>query len=469
MSGGAAPVERLQQYLREISPEARALLLRELERAALAGEQFPGLDLILEELRAGQRDSRQAGERLDAADRRFFLPVQPFLVDEEVPDRVVGRIVRSSLPRIWTWLERDLMPAETEAFLREATAAITAGDTAKTDRVVQDFQGRALVAIEKALAATDDDSRSRQKLISQLGGGRVLDALSEIAAIFRIRATLKELASRLPEQIKNLVDDELDFVRTLFVHPAITRPDIFPYALVLLFSRLASPVQLLRLPVACLETDSARRIAETPFAFTGDLIIDEATRVSLRLANDMRSNSIADACIGIKRFHDIARGMAGEIDMSEDGRWAKRLAQLRADTAMLLRQKIDGLPGQVRRLLRPRPKDEIAPGAILDLHAVADVEASLDVLKACKLYAGEVAVSEITLRTSSELETCLDNAMQGLLESVRNASPEDRPFRASQLDAAVRFAGKIFGRQYAELLAKAAEVATQGERRAAQG
>src|SRR5262249_46901602 len=107
MSGGASPVEKLRQYLREISPEARALLLRELERVALSGEQFPGLDLILEELRAEQRVSRQSAERLDAPDRRFFLPIQPFLVDEDIPDRLPGRIARSALPRIWTWLERD--------------------------------------------------------------------------------------------------------------------------------------------------------------------------------------------------------------------------------------------------------------------------------------------------------------------------------------------------------------------------
>jgi hypothetical protein len=36
------------------------------------------------------------------------------------------------------------------------------------------------------------------------------------------------------------------------------------------------------------------------------------------------------------------------------------------------------------------------------------------------------------------------------------------------LDTAVRFSSKIFGRRYAELLAKAAEVATQSERRTAQ-
>jgi hypothetical protein len=469
MSGGTSPVERLRQYLREISPEARALLLRELERGTLSGEQFPGFELILDELRAEQRAGSRTHERLEAPDRRFFLPIEPFLVDEEIPERITGRIVRSSLPRIWTWLERDLLPAETEAFLREATAALTAGDIARTDRLIHDFQTQSLAAIEKALAAIAGDGKSRQKLVSQLGGERVLDALLEIASIFRIRGTLKELSSRLPAEIKNLADAELASMRALFEHPALRRQDVFAYALVLLFSRLAAPIHLLRLAAASLETDSAKKIAETPFAFAIDLVVDEATRASIRLARNMRANAIADICVDIKRFHDLARGLATEINMSEETRWAKRLSQLRADTAALLRSKLDGLAGQVRRLLRPRSKEEIAPGAVVDTHAVADVEASLEVLRACRLYAAEVAVSEITLRLSSELETCLDTATQALLDSVRNSAPEDRPFRLSQLDAAVRFSSKIFGRRYAELLAKAAEVATHGERRAAQG
>ena len=46
------------------------------------------------------------------------------------------------------------------------------------------------------------------------------------------------------------------------------------------------------------------------------------------------------------------------------------------------------------------------------------------------------------------------------------AGEHDRPFRKSQMDAAIRFCGKAFGQDYAALLAKAAEMAdsrrTQG-------
>lgn len=443
-------------------------MLRELERGALAGEQLPGLDLILEELRAEQRASRRVSDRLDAPDRRFFLPIEPFLVDEEVPEKIPGRVARASLPRIWTWLERDLLPAEARNFVRATAAALASGNAAEAERLVYDFQTKALAAFESELQTVAGDSKRRQRLISQLGGERVLDAAAEIAAIFHVRGPLREIAARLPE-IKNLTDAELDAVKALFENPALKRPDVFPYALGLLLSRLAAPVHLLRLVVACLETDSAKKIAETPFALAVDLIVDEAARAAVRLAADMRANSVPEICLGIKRFHDLTRGLTAEIDVSDGTRWSKKLAQLRADTAALLRAKIDGLPGQVRRLLRPRPKEEIGSGGVIDPHEVADVEASLEVLAACRMHAGEVALNEITLRLSSELETCLDTATQALLDSVRSASSVDRAFRQSQLNAAVRFSSKIFGRRYAELLAKAADVAIHSERRAAQG
>jgi hypothetical protein len=468
MTGSVSTVERLRQFIREISPEARAMLLRELERGSSSGEKMPGAELILQELRELQRGSAASASRLDSSDRRFFQPFVPFLVDGESPEKISGRISRSSLTHIWTWIGRDLLPDEIKRFSDDAKAAVAAGNIGEADRLTREIQDRARVEIEKALQENTGDRKNRQKLVSQIGGESVLDALAEIVAILRIRDTLAGLSHRLPPRIKSLTEAELQTIRPLFEHPALQRPDVFPYALALLFSRLAVPSHLLRLAVAAAETDSAQRIAETPYAFAVDLVIDETARVVLRLADDLHARATSDICSGIKKFHDLARGLTTELDVSVDTRWTRRLSQLRADTARLLRSRIDGLPGQVRRLLRPRPRDEIAEGSTLDPHEISDLASLLEVLGTCRMCAGEIALNEITLRLSSELETCLDNATQALLESIRQSSASDRAFRLSQLNAAVQFSARIFGKRYAELLAKAAEVALQSERRAAQ-
>jgi hypothetical protein len=73
----------------------------------------------------------------------------------------------------------------------------------------------------------------------------------------------------------------------------------------------------------------------------------------------------------------------------------------------------------------------------------------------------------VTLRVNSELQNYLETGTSPLLDGLRGADDATRPLRLAQVDAAVRFAGKVFGASYASLLAKAAEVAAQGERKAA--
>ena len=468
MTSGASTAERLRQFLREMSPAARAMLLRELERGAHSSETFPGLDLILEELRQQERSAAAPAPRIEGLDRRLFQPLVPFLVTEESPEKMRGRITRASLGSIWTWLERDLMADDIRACGEKISVAIAKDDAEAAHQLAADFQNRFIAAVEKTLKDNSADMKSRQKLVSQLGGEHVLDDLLDIIAILKIREALAGLAQRLPPQIKNLSDSDLQAIRTLFEHPAVQRPSVFPYALALLFSRLTFPPHILRLAVAAAETDSAPRIAETSYAFAVDLVVDEIGRQAAHLPESLHARATAEVCASIKKFHDYARAFSTELDVSIDTRWSKKIAHLRTELARILRSKIDGLPGKVRRILRPHRKEEISAAA-LDQHEVADIEDALEILGACRLSAGEIALNEITLRLSSELETCLDNATQALLEQIRQASDPDRPFRQSQLDAAVRFSGKVFGKRYAELLSKAAGVPLQNDRPTPQG
>ena len=133
----------------------------------------------------------------------------------------------------------------------------------------------------------------------------------------------------------------------------------------------------------------------------------------------------------------------------------------------VLTREIDNLPGQVRRLLRPRNGREAT--APLDSIDVGDVEAKLALVAACRNYAGELAVSEATHRVHSALQDYFDNGTDVLLERLRASPSAERALRQSQVDAAIRFCAKLFGAEYAGTLARAADVAVKGEQRAAKG
>src|SRR3712207_2444775 len=95
-------VERLRAYLRDLSPNARALLMAELERGLLRGADLPAAELVLQELRREARESARP-KRPGNLQRLFFQPLEPFLVDDSTQVHP-GRIARAALEPFWDWI-----------------------------------------------------------------------------------------------------------------------------------------------------------------------------------------------------------------------------------------------------------------------------------------------------------------------------------------------------------------------------
>jgi hypothetical protein len=224
---------------------------------------------------------------------------------------------------------------------------------------------------------------------------------------------------------------------------------------------------LVRLATKAAGNDDAKRIAETPYAVTVQIVLEEADRRVRELATDLKSGrGIAVAAL-LKEVHDTLRGLRSEINLSAESVWGKQLTALRADVSKVLTAEIELMPGRVRRLVRPRPSKEIVSGSRLDADEVSETEALIGFVAACRNYASELAVNEVTQRTFNELQQFLDSGTRTLLDALRTSSGGERSFRQSQVDAAVKFCAKVFGQEYASLLTKAAEVASHDQERKA--
>jgi hypothetical protein len=248
---------------------------------------------------------------------------------------------------------------------------------------------------------------------------------------------------------------------------SVRNGELFLYALLTVMSRLAAPWQLIRLGVKAAGSDTAARVAETHYGVAISIVLADLERMVGELRDDLRSGRGVAVCAMLKTIHDALRGLRTELDLPVDSTWGRALSALRAQIADLLRAEIESMPGRVRRLLRPRPSIEIRPNSELDAGEVAETEMLVEFVGACRLFAGELAINEMTQRTFAELQQYLDSGMRSLLDGVRHAGMADRSFRQSQVDAAVRFCAKVFGKQYASLLDKAAEVASAKERKTA--
>jgi hypothetical protein len=312
------------------------------------------------------------------------------------------------------------------------------------------------------------DDKERRRLTVQLGSSRALQDVEVVRGVLDARDGLAVLGTQLPDVINNLSGATLEKVKSLVDSPLGVKSDLFLYSLLVVMSRLAAPWQLIRLATKAAGADVVNRVAETPYALTVDVVLDELDRQVRELAGDLKSGrGIAVAAL-LKEIHDAVRGLRSELDMSLESPWGKQLAAVRAEISKVLTAEIELMPGRVRRLMRPRPAKEIASGSVLDSDEVMEAEALIGFVVACRNYASELAINEVTQRTFTELQNCLDTGTRALLDALRASGAGERPFRQSQVDAAVRFCAKVFGQEYAALLSKAAEVASHGgERKAA--
>jgi len=136
----AVPSEKLRQYLRELKPEARALLAAELERALLRGEEPPGAALILKQLRGEARSTGRKMPRPGNPQRLFFAPLEPFIVDDAPERKHRGRVPRACLDPIWNWLCRDLAPQEARTHIEQLTILLGASEKRGAEQVARASQ-----------------------------------------------------------------------------------------------------------------------------------------------------------------------------------------------------------------------------------------------------------------------------------------------------------------------------------------
>jgi hypothetical protein len=303
-------------------------------------------------------------------------------------------------------------------------------------------------------------------MVGQIGTPSALDDARDLLAILAGRDVLAAMASRLPGHIANLAETQLEQVKSILDSCTAGADALLPFALILVMGRLASPWQLLRLAVRCADGDDALRVAATPYAIAVKITLADIERMVGELKADLKGGRSLAVTALLKCIHDAVRGVRSELDLTADSPWGRQLAAIRSEVSDALRMKIESTPGRVHRLLRPRPAGKTATAARLDPDEIAETEALIGLLGACRHYASELAVSEVTLRASTELEQYLDTGTRSLVEGLRGCEPAGRPFRRSQVDAAVRFCARVFGPQYAALLVKAVEVAANSERTA---
>lgn len=457
------PVDRLRAYLRQLTPGAQALLMREFERALERGDDTAVANLVLGELRRIVR-ATDTNERPRTADpaRLVFACLDPLLADES--DLRPGQIRRSSLEPVWVWLSQTAV-ANNAQELDQALAAVEAIPSVVADQAVRKFQ---LAAAEAIATAVSPSSRGgdRNRSLARVGSLSAVEDLPAIGLAFANREVLESLQTRLPKIIRAFGEPQVASVKgQLSQLPSLQKPDVLPLTLSLIMQRLTSPWQIIRLAISIVGSDEESRIAGTPFGIAISMSLHSLARLVGNLRADIKRGHFDKSAHHLKPLHDGLRDLRTELDIRPDSQWSRQLVAIRTDVSNALKSEIESVPGRVRRLLRQRSDKDINAGAKLDQTEVDETAALLDFVATCRNYAGELAINEVTLRSFSDLQHYVESSTEALVESLRSGDARVRAFRQLQTETAIRFCESIFGHDYASLMNKAAEVAWSGERK----
>jgi len=353
MTRTETPAESLRGYLRQLSPQTRTKLLTEIERLRQNGEDIPGGDLILSELRAESRNDGRSIERLDQPARAFFRTLEPYLTDRQADRANAGLISRGSLPPIWDWIARDLMASMVRSYLAEVKQFIATGSQHEIDQAVTVFQNKALKYLEGPLKSASGLEQARSRLVAYGAAKAGIDDLTKMMRVLRTREALAKFAEDLPAKIDKLDGARLDKTKAALDALTAKSPDAMPFALILVSARLAVPWQLIRLATKATESKDATAIAATPYAMTVGMVLDhleDRVEVLYGALTDEHLPRAKELLVGI---YDIEYQLGVRIDFG-DTPWGRQLDAIMGRVEKLLSTEITTLPSGLRHVLRSR-------------------------------------------------------------------------------------------------------------------
>jgi hypothetical protein len=327
--------EQLKQYLAQLSPQVRARLLGELERLLELGESIPRTEELIVSLRA---EFPNGPERISEAERFFFQPLDPVLVDG-APERAnSGQIARGSLLPIWNLLKTDLLTTMAREYVTNVSKVLV--NPKEAEKLAAGFQKKALGYLDGTMRTADGRDMVRASLRMYTSSPATFDDLAKMFTVFRATGALSKFAQGLPPKIAKLQGAALNKVLDQLRALKAANADAIPFALTIVARRLATPWQLLHLATKVVDSKAPAAIAAKPYALAVSMVLDQIDERRLLLAVALRSNRVVVAKGILKEIYAIERALKTQIELG-DSDWGNRLRNQMAAVAAALDAEVE--------------------------------------------------------------------------------------------------------------------------------
>lgn len=383
-------------------------------------------------------------DRLRAA---AFQPLEPYLIDIDLPERRVARIHRRLLVPLWTWLMRDAIPEE----MNRAISLGAADPGRDAMGVAVNLRADIVKGVKSVLSGLDRQGKGTQRLAAQLGGDDPIADLGDLLHILERKANYDAAFQRFPKTVTMYDANETGPVAdALRACVSDSKIDLAFLATGLL-KRLSSPTVLVALVLRMTGTDDARVVAQSPLSPFLDVFFAEIDILVETLRAAAKQPNAADRFVeGLRAYHECVRYITIALDLDTVPSFAKRLAASRRAISELVAAEIETAPGHMRRALRVGADR----GGRFDMAAAEDAERSLRILVAARNAMDSLALNEMITRTRKTVEQSIEVLTNRVMDELKTARAEEREASVAAADAAIRFAAILFGEDYAAVLKK---------------
>jgi len=347
-----APPQRISAYLRQLTSQTRSRLLAEIERLKMCGDDTPGFDVILSELRT---EFGKAGQNSRAANPSpfFFHPLEPLLVDRAPESISPGQISRGSLSPIWEWISLNLLPTMARDYSENMKRMIAANNQHEIGKIATAFQTKVVKYLESTLAANGGVERIRAGLAMYTSSPAVFHDLTKMVRVLGVRDPLAELHEALPAKINNLDGKELAKVQALMDAFAAKHVEALPFALTIVTNHLKTPWQLIQLAPKPKGKDGSGA-AKTPFAAVAGMVLHQIDDKRVMLRGILKNKRVLVAKEILAEIDDTERALRARGDLLAASDNRQRLDDLIAAVDALINAEVQSLPGNLHHVLGAR-------------------------------------------------------------------------------------------------------------------
>jgi hypothetical protein len=348
-----SPPQKIQSYLRQLTSQARGRLLSEIERLKICGDDTPGFDVILSELRTEFGKSGQ-NVRIANPSPFFFQPLEPLLV-ERAPECInPGQISRGSLSPIWEWTSLNLLPTMARDYSHNMKRMIAANNQHEIAKIATAFQTKVVKYLESTLAANGGIDRIRAGLAMYTSSPAVFNDLTKMVCVLGARDALAELNEALPAKINKLEGKELAKVQALLNAFAVKHIEAVPFALTIVTNHLRTPWQLIHLAPKPVKGKDADEAAATPLAVAASMVLHQIDDKRVMLRGILRNKRVLVAKDILAEVDDTERALRARPDLLGKAGNRQRLDDLMAAVDALVAAEVDSLPGNLDHVLGAR-------------------------------------------------------------------------------------------------------------------